>query len=142
MLEQLNGHSRPSSFTLETNGRHSFTRGDFDHSVRVILMMATPLDSQLLAAQFGNHRGLEVVEYTAELGFGVARCRALRPQVLVVDPRLRWDAVEQACALLSEQCVEHVIVLDDYVCEGRLAKLLAISGVSYITRQAGLDALR
>lgn len=123
------------------NGIFPRVNGYSSPSVRVVLMMSTMLDSQLLASLLAQGRMIDVEEYTADFHFGIARCRQLSPQVLIVDPQLEGDPIDHGYSLLQEQCVEHMIVLDDRIHEGRLAKLLAMRRVSYLTRQAGLEAL-
>ena len=43
--------------------------------------------------------------------------------------------------MVREGFVEHVMVLDDRVHEGLVARLLTMPSVSYMTRHAGLDSL-
>jgi DNA-binding NarL/FixJ family response regulator len=144
MINDLYHHPIHSRFVPISSGNVSIhpTNGFSTPTVRAMLMLSTALDCQSLAALLTQRRGIEVVESTAELEYGLARCRRLSPQVLMIDPQLGGDAVDQAVALVRETYVGHVIVLDDRVHEGRLAKLLIMPAVSYMTRRSGLDALQ
>lgn len=141
MLEQFDQHPLLGNFVPTVNGRKQSANGQSSLTVRVLLMMATQLDCQSLAIMFSCRRSIEVADCTVDIDQGLARCRALTPQVLVVDPRLSPEAIERSAALVRDSYVGHVIVLDDRVHEGRLAGLLRLPAVSYLTRQAGLDAL-
>jgi len=140
-MHDLNHHSANGSFVPTTQGGVHYANGSSSPTVRVMLMLSTALDCQSLAALLTQRRGIEVVESSANLDYGLARCRRLAPQVLMIDPMLGGEAVDQAVALVREGYVGHVIVLDDRVHEGRVARLLTMPAVSYMTRQAGLDAL-
>lgn len=142
MIDNLNQHTVGGSFTPLANGSIHHANGYSTPTVRVMLMMSTALDCQSLEALISQCRGIEVLYHSADLDVGLAGCRRLSPQVLMIDPHMGGDAVEQAAALVREAYVGHVIVLDDRVHEGRLSKLLALPAVSYMTRRAGLDALQ
>lgn len=108
--------------------------------IRVVLL-STTLDCESLAAQFTLRRRIELVESSPDLDFGLERCRQLRPHLLIIDPKINCQAVELAIATARSGTVGHVIVLDDRIHEGVVARLLATPSVSYITRQAGMNSL-
>ncbi len=142
MIDNLNHDKVNGRFTPLGHGNFHHTNGYSTPSVRVMLMLSTALDCQSLTALIAQRRGIEVVGHSADLDYGLARCRRLSPQVLMIDPQLGGDAIDQAAALVQEAYVGHVIVLDDRVHEGRLAKLLTMPAVSYMTRRSGLDVLQ
>ena len=139
------GPSHPSANGIATrpvnwgNGRHA--NGNPSQSIRVILILSTSLDCESLSALLSRRRGIDLVESSADLDFGMARCRRLSPKLLIIDPKIDDQAVDRAVAMVEEGFVEHVIVLDDRVHEGLVARLLAMPSVSYMTRHAGLDSL-
>jgi DNA-binding NarL/FixJ family response regulator len=106
-----------------------------------MLLLSTPLDCESLSALFLMRRRICLVGSSSDLDYGIARCRQLRPQLLIVDPKMDNQAIELAVATMRSDFAQHVIVLDDRVHEGLLTELLAIPAVSYMTRQAGFDAL-
>ncbi|MCH7750598.1 MAG: response regulator transcription factor [Planctomycetes bacterium] len=140
-----NGQSHPSANGIATrpvnwgNSRHTY--GNSSQSIRVMLILSTSLDCESLSALLSQRRGIDLVESSADLDFGMARCRRLSPKLLIIDPKIDDQAIDQAVGMMLEGFVEHVIVLDDRVHEGLVARLLAMPSVSYMTRHAGLDAL-
>ncbi len=139
------GQSHPSATGIATrpvnwgNSRHA--NGNPSQPIRVILILSTSLDCELLSALLSRRRGIDLVESSADLNLGLARCQRLSPKLLIIDPKIDDQAVDQAVAMVREGFVEHVMVLDDRVHEGLVARLLAMPSVSYMTRHAGLDSL-
>lgn len=109
--------------------------------IRLMLILSTALDRELLSKCFAQHARLQVVESTSDLDYGLVRCQRLNPDVMVIDPKLSSNAAQRASEEVRSGHVENVIVLDDRVHEGRLAMLLDLPKVSYFTRHAGLEAL-
>ena len=140
-----NGSSHPSAIGISTrpaNGNNSHhANGNSSQTVRLMLILSTSLDCESLSALLSNRRGFELVESSADLDFGLARCRRLNPKLLIIDPKIDSQAVDRAAAMVRAGFLEHVIVLDDRVHEGLVARLLAMPSVSYMTRHAGLDSL-
>ncbi|MCH8840915.1 MAG: response regulator transcription factor, partial [Planctomycetes bacterium] len=140
-----NGQSQPSANGIATrpvnwgNSRPAY--GNSSQSIRVMLILSTSLDCESLSALLSQRRGIDLVKSSADLDFGMARCRRLSPKLLIIDPKIDDQAVDQAVAMVHEGFVEHVIVLDDRIHEGLVARLLAMPSGSYLTRQAGLDSL-
>ena len=110
-------------------------------AIRVLLLLSETLDCEGLRALLSQCAGLAVLDSTSDLEFGLARSRRLRPQVLIVDPRLDDQAIFQAAELVSAGLVKHVIALDYRFHEGLLARLLPLPAVSYLTRQMRLEEL-
>lgn len=109
--------------------------------VSVVLLMANALDAEALAIGLKQKNNIEVLVAMTDLEFCLTRCERLRPQLLVIDPRVASDAVTRAIELSLLQKVQHVMVLDDAIREGRLTTLLSHTSVSYYTRQSGLASL-
>ncbi len=139
------GQSHPSANGIATRpvnwGNSRPANGNSSQSIRVMLILSTALDCESLSALLSRRRGIDLLESSADLDFGMACCRRLKPKLLIIDPKIDDQAVDQAVAMVREGFVEHVMVLDDRVHEGLVARLLAMPSVSYITRHAGLDVL-
>lgn len=109
--------------------------------IRLVLLLANSLDCEGLNKVLTQHPSIQVVAATADAGFGIARCENLRPQILIVDPKVAGDVLVRACDLVRAMTIEYLLVLDDRLHEGRVASLLKLPGVSYLTRQSSLDSL-
>lgn len=109
--------------------------------IRVVLMLANTLDCVALSDVLSRHQGIEVIAATSDVEFGLARCGSLRPQVLILDPKIDTEVVLRAAEMVRVREVEHLLVLDDRLHEGRLTAILSLPAVSYLTRQAGVDPL-
>ncbi len=126
MYQQLNGHRE------QANGAEN---------IRVMLLLANSLDCDALAALFAEQERIEVVETLSNIEVGMAHCRRLMPQVLIIDPQMALMGIQQMAALIQQCYVRHAIILDDRLHEGRLAAILKMPAVSYMTRCAGFSAL-
>ncbi len=109
--------------------------------IRVVLLLANTLDCESLTETLSRHQGIEILAATADIDFGLVRCERLCPQVLILDPKVASDGVQRAAEMVRQREIEHLLVLDDRLHEGRLAAILAMPAVSYLTRQAGLGPL-
>jgi len=109
--------------------------------IRVVLLLANILDCESLTETLSRHQGIEILAATADIDFGLIRCERLCPQVLILDPKVASDGVQRAAEMVRLREVEHLLVLDDRLHEGRLSAILAMPAVSYLTRQAGLAPL-
>ncbi len=109
--------------------------------VRAILLLANMLDCEALSGLFRRREGVEIVEASADVDYGLSRCEQLFPDVLMVDPDVALDVIPRATEMVRLMQIRHLVVLEDRVHEGRLVSLLAIPSVSYFTRQAGFEAL-
>ncbi|NOY28668.1 MAG: response regulator transcription factor [Planctomycetes bacterium] len=105
------------------------------------MLLANSIDCDAISALFLQHRRIEIVEASANMAFSLAQCRRLFPQVLLIDPKIAFDLTRKAADEVSQGHVRHMIVLDDRLHEGRLAAVLTMPSVSYLTRQAGFAAL-
>ena len=112
-----------------------------DGKARIVLLLANSLDCESLSQVLLRQQGFEILTATSDIDFGLARCRRLYPQVLILDPKVASDGVQRAAEAVRSRGVEHLLVLDDRLHEGRLAAILAMPAVSYFTRQAGLTSL-
>jgi len=109
--------------------------------IRLAMILANAMDCDAMSALFSQHRRIEIVEASANSVFSLAQCRRLFPQVLLIDPKMAFDLTRQAADEVSQGHVRHMIVLDDRLHEGRLAAVLTMPSISYVTRQAGFAAL-
>lgn len=109
--------------------------------IRLAMLLANSIDCDAMLALFLQHRRIEIVEASANVVFSLAQCRRLFPQVLLIDPKIAFDLTQQAASEVSQGHVRHMVVLDDRLHEGRLAAVLTMPSVSYVTRQAGFTAL-
>jgi two-component system secretion response regulator SsrB len=112
-----------------------------ENKTRVLLLLANTLDSEMLSRALGQHPALEMVACLANADLGMVRCQQLLPSILVLDPKASDTAVPQATALIQSQTIRHLLLLDDRLHAGRLAALLPLATVSYVTRQAGFAPL-
>ncbi len=119
-----------------TNGHRS------KQQARVALLLANATDCDTLSNLLSQHERIEVLAAGADVDFGLARCRRLCPQLLILDPKVSADALPCAIEMVSRLQIQHLLVLDDRLYEGRLASLLPMPAVSYLTRQAGFEALQ
>jgi two-component system, NarL family, response regulator NreC len=107
----------------------------------VLLLLANSVDCDSLSLWCHRFADCEVVEATTNLDSGVERCRALRPQLTVLDATMAPQAMERVIPLVRDRAVGHVLVLDARPLEARLPVILPEPGTSYFTRAAGSRAL-
>ena len=119
------------NFTRPTVSNHT--------QVRVMLILSTALDCESLPALLKQRPEIGDVECSADLEFGLARAHRVRPQVLVVDPMSGKDFIQRLASHVCDQGLRNVVLLDDRVHEARLARILSLPGVSYLTRNMGLN---
>ncbi len=125
---------------------HQYVKGTSIESyptaaARVVLLGATPLDSELLSRALNEYQHVDIQAATNELNACLAYCQSLRPEVLVVDPNTSNEVVSPLLRLAETGVIEHLLVLDDRVRQGRLAALLEHRQVSYVTRQSSVEVL-
>ena len=109
--------------------------------VRLAMILANSIDCDAMTALFSQHRRIKIVEASADIAASLVTCRRLFPHVLLIDPKMAFDLTRRAADEVSQGHVRHMIVLDDRLHEGRLAAVLSMPSVSYLTRQAGFAAL-
>ena len=109
--------------------------------IRLAMVMANSLDCDAMSTLLAQQQRIDVLETSTDLEFSLAQCRQLFPQVLIVDPKVAIDIPQRAGDMVRRGFVRHAIVLDDRLHEGRLAAVLPLPSVSYVTRQTGFAAL-
>ena len=109
--------------------------------IRVVLLLANSLDCESLTESLSRQPNIEVLAATADIDFGLVRCERLCPQVMILDPKVASDSVQRAAEMVRLREIEHLLVLDDRLHEGRLTAILSLPAVSYLTRQAGFGPL-
>ena len=71
------GPPHPSANGIATRpvnwGNSNHANGNSSQSIRVILILSTSLDCELLSALLSRRRGIDLVESSADLDFGMAR---------------------------------------------------------------------
>lgn len=142
MKPEVNPRSSVDRFRLSVDGGNRNHAGGYvRQAIRVMLLLSTALDCESLSLLLSMRRGIDLVESSSDLAFGLTRCRHLRPTLLILDPKVDSEAIELAVDTVRTGFVGHVIVLDDRVHEGIVVKLLDMPSVSYMTRHAGIDSL-
>jgi len=126
----------PSDHSLEANGTAQAA------SIRLAILLATPFDCQAVSKLFASKRRLRVVESFSQIELGLEGCRQVRPDLLMLDPKVGHDVLSRAGELLAEGHVGHLLVLDDRLHESRLAAALKMPATSYFTRQIDADTLQ
>ena len=111
-------------------------------AIRLVLLLANSLDCEAISTLFSQLQRFDVLKTTADFDFGLARCRRLCPDVVIVDPKAASDSPGRAIEMTRHGHAGHILILDDRLYESRLATVLAMPAVSYITRQAGFAALQ
>lgn len=83
----------------------------------------------------------DCIDTVHNLNQGIARCKAMRPTLLCVDPSLSEAAVQRALFALHSGWTDHVLVLDRGPREGSLMEVVDELDASYLSRTAGPAAL-
>lgn len=125
----------------QLNGRKNDENAGKSPDIRMMLMLANSLDSDALSALFARQQRVGIIAVSSDLEVGLARCRQLLPKVLVIDPKMAFDVVPRVAEAIQQRHVRHAIVLDDRLHEGRLAAILKMPAMSYMTRLSGFSAL-
>ncbi len=128
MIQQLSGSN------IDGNGGKA-------PEIRVVLMLANSLDCDALSMLYSGQQRIGPIETSSDIDLGMAKCRRLMPHVLVIDPSMAFDVVQRAAEAIQQSSVRHTIVLDSRLHEGRLASILKMPSMSYMTRQSGFLAL-
>jgi len=110
--------------------------------IRLVILLATPLDCQALSQLFAHKRRLRVVESFSQIELGLEGCRQARPDLLILDPKAGSDVLTKAGELVSKGHAGHLLVLDDRLHEIRLAAALKMPATSYFTRQIDATSLQ
>ncbi|MCA9232175.1 MAG: response regulator transcription factor [Planctomycetales bacterium] len=109
--------------------------------VRLTMILANTVDCDAMSALFSQSGRIDVVEASTDIDFSLTRCQRLFPQVILVDPKVAFDSPRRVAEVVRLGHARHGIVLDDRLHEGRLAEVLPMNSISYLTRQAGLTAI-
>lgn len=109
--------------------------------VRVALVMANPIDCEVISQLLVKDPHLEVAHASTDLDFSLTQARELLPQVLIVDPKCDAESVSRTVEAVIQGFAQRAILLDDRLREGLVAAILPFTQVSYLTRQAGSQAL-
>lgn len=126
----------PPAHSLQSNGTVRTA------SIRLAILLATPFDCQAVSKLFASKRRLRVVESFSQVELGLAGCRRVQPDLLMLDPKVGHDVLSRASELLSKGHVSHLLVLDDRLHESRLAAALKMPATSYFTRQIDANTLQ
>jgi len=110
-------------------------------AIRLVLLLANALDCQAISTLFSQVRRSDVLEALADFEVGLTLCCRLCPDVVIVDPKVASESLNRAAEMVRRGHARHVIVLDDRLHESRLAAVLKMPAVSYITRHAGFSTL-
>jgi two-component system, NarL family, response regulator NreC len=103
--------------------------------------MTSALDCDAIALWCEARVDCDCVDTAHDLDQGLARCKTLRPTLLVVDPSLGDGAVARSLGALRAGWSNHVLILDRRPREGCLLEVLGEPAASYLTRMAGPAAL-
>jgi DNA-binding NarL/FixJ family response regulator len=106
-----------------------------------MLLLANDLDCDALTLWFQHRLDWGAVESAVDLATASKRCRAIHPCLLVLDPAVAPDAVQQLIIALHENALDHLLILDRRPSETRLAEILHEPRISYLTRTAPPSAL-
>jgi len=110
-------------------------------NIRVMLLLANALDCEALHTLYSGQPQIGAIEASDDLDIGMAKCGRLMPHVLVIDPKVGNEAIQHVKEAFQQSHTKHAIVLDDRLHEGRLANILNMPLVSYMTRQSGFNEL-
>jgi DNA-binding NarL/FixJ family response regulator len=109
--------------------------------VRVALVMANPIDCEVISQLLSKDPRIEVVHASTDLDFSLMQAREIMPQVLIVDPKCEADSVSRTVETVIQGYAQRAILLDDRLREGLVAAILPFMQLSYLTRKAGSQAL-
>ena len=107
----------------------------------IVLLLPSPIDCESLSLWCQYRVGCDVVEWATNMEEGVECCRRIQPRLLVIDPSIGCGSVERGVALVREEAVGHLLVLDSRPMEVRLASILSEPGTSYFSRTASSQSL-
>lgn len=109
--------------------------------VRVALVMANPIDCEVISQLLSKDPRIEVVHASTDLDSSLMQACELMPQVLIVDPKCEANSVSRTVETVIQGYAQRAILLDDRMREGLVAAILPFMQLSYLTRQAGSQAL-
>ena len=92
--------------------------------VRVALVMANPIDCEVISQLLSKDPRIEVVHASTDLDFSLMQAREIKPQVLIVDPKCEADSVSRTVETVIQGYAQRAILLDDRMREGLVAAIL------------------
>jgi len=102
--------------------------------IGVLLLMANMLDCEAIGALLAPHKQIRIVGATEDVEQGFASCLQRNPSLLVIDPKVARDAVARTAKLVAANGIRHALLLDDRVHDARVASILKLRRISYLTR--------
>lgn len=109
--------------------------------IRVALVMANPIDCEVISQLLVKDPRIEVVYASTDLDLSLRQAREILPQILIVDPKCEADSVSRTVETVIQGHAQRAILLDDRLREGLVAAILPFMQVSYLTRKTGSQAL-
>lgn len=109
--------------------------------VRLMLVIDSPLDCEMLHQHFSSHHQFDVVRAISDVQYGLACCPRLKPDVLVLSGSAGCEAIDEATKLVEHKQIEHLLLLDDRPRECAIYYALRTPRVSYFTRQSPVKEL-
>ncbi len=116
-------------------------QGSQGSAVSVALLMANRIDADALSALLSSGGRFHRVDAVVSEKAAFAVCERSFPHVLVVDPKACENLIQCVTGLTRNRYVRHVIVLDDQPRDARIANLLPLPNISYMTRVSGYSVL-
>jgi len=107
---------------------------DRHRPIGVLLLMANMLDCEAIGALLAPHKQIRIVGAIEDAEQGFAYCLQKNPFLLVIDPKVARDAVSRTGELVAANVIRHAIILDDRVHDARVALILKLRRISYLTR--------
>ncbi|MEQ8208871.1 MAG: response regulator transcription factor [Lacipirellulaceae bacterium] len=108
---------------------------------RLVMLLANGIDCAALQGWLTEQAVGYEIEATTDADFALARCQRLRPRVVLIDPKVGSETYEKFTSLAATNHFDHVLLLDDRLHIGLVAKILSVSHVSYLTRTSGPQVL-
>ncbi len=109
--------------------------------IRLMLITDSLLDCEALRLLFLHRARFHVLEATSDFHYGMARCKRLVPDILLLSGSVGYKAIEQAANLVAKEEIKHLLLLDDRTRECALNHAMRNPRVSYYTRRSGIDDL-
>lgn len=102
----------------------------------VVLLLPSAVDCDAFALWLRHRVDCDSIDCNSNLDKGLEMCRKVRPRLLAVDPAIHPAAIAKSTTLLRQQLIEHLLLLDQWPVEVRLADILSEKAASYFSRTA------